>query len=331
LAQDDWVRVALHRIPRALRRGRYASMRQLEMKISEAGPGDQRANPIHLREALNALVENGDVRPDHPPSPRGVTLPTFYMPRDFSGDRAEDVARRADVLALYGDFLRAARQDGGKTLERAVYKAALGARRAGHYLHVLGSPDRPPDAGVVLNDVPIGEALDLILVSADGLCAVEDKNLREWLTPSSSEVWALIGKALRHDGLPVMICRKVTWDVFLLFKQVGGLAFPVHTQMFPADYAARLARAKHRHGLGFHDLRFGDDPPSDLVRFLERTVPRNLADKLALFRANADLLRQYAIDAELESDELPGDVRARLYREFFREMKGWDADVPPGE
>ena len=232
---------------------------------------------------------------------------------------------------MYVDFLRAAKADGGKSLEKAVYKAALAARKAGQYLHVIGSPDRPPDAGVVLNDVPVGEALDLILVSRDGLGAVEDKNLREWLSPSSSEVWALIGKALRHDALPVLICRKVTYDVFLLFKQVGGLAFQVHTQMFPADYAGRLARAKHRDGLGFHDLRFGDDPPPALVRFVEHTVPRNLADKLALFRANADLLRQYAIDAALENDKLPGQRRAAIYRQFFREMKGWDVDVPPGE
>ena len=95
MAHEDWVRVALRRIPTALRRVRYASIRQLEMKISEAGPGDQRANPIHLREALNELLRSGDVRSHRPPNPRDVTLPTFYMPPDFSFDRRADLDRRA--------------------------------------------------------------------------------------------------------------------------------------------------------------------------------------------------------------------------------------------
>jgi hypothetical protein len=177
---------------------------------------------------------------------------------------------------------------------------------------------------VVLNDVPLAEALDLVLVARDGMAAVEDKNLREWITPRSVEVWALIGKALRIGALPVLICRKVTYDVFLLFKQIGGLAFQVHSQHFPAEYAPRLARVKHRDGLGFHDLRFSDEPLPGLAYFIGHILPRNLAEKLAQFQTNSDFLREYAIDAGLENDDLPGGTRSAIYQEFFRRLKGWD-------
>ncbi len=93
------------------------------------------------------------------------------------------------------------------------------------------------------------------------------------MAPWSQEVWGLIGKAIRHDALPVLICRKVLYPLFLLFKQIGGLAFPMHAQVFPEDFTDWLAPIKHRDGLGFADIRFGDDPPSRLVRFLSVTVP----------------------------------------------------------
>ena len=333
VAHEDWVRVALRRLPQAIRRGRYSSIRQLEMKVSEAGPGDLRANPIHLREALNQLGSDGQVLLHHPPSPRGITLPTFYTPPNFSEGMASDVERRDEVLSLYAVFLKAAKDDSGKTLERAVYRAALDARKMERYITVIGSPDRPPDAAVVLNDVPVAEALDLILITPDGIVAVEDKDLREWLSPSSSEVWGVIGKALRHDALPVLICRKVTYDLFLLFKQIGALAFQVHRQHFPTEYAERLARVKHKDGLGFHDLSFGDQPSPGLVRFIGETVPRYLAERLRLFRQHANLLREFAIDSRLESDELPGDQRSHIYRAFFRRLKGWEEEQegPPDD
>jgi hypothetical protein len=318
--------MALRRLPNAMRRVRYGSIRQYEMKICEAGPPHMRPNPIHLREAINAMEERGRIRSEPPPRIRGVSLPTFYFPPDFDPARPADGARRAEVHALYETFLRAGQEDQGKTLERVVFDAVMTARRAGRYMAVIGSPDRPPGESVVFNGVELTEALDLILVAGDGAVAVEDKNEREWLGPSSHEVWELIGKALRIDALPVLVCRKVTYDTFLLFKQIGALAYQMHGQLFPANFAARLDRVRHREGLGFADLRFGDTPPPGLIRFFDRTIPTLLGGRLELFRSMHELLTEYAINQGLEED-LPGDRRRAVYREFFRRLKGWDEYV----
>ncbi len=262
MAHLDWVLMGFQRLPNILRVVRYASIRQLESKISEAGPPHMRPSPIHLREALNARVRRREIiiQPK-PPNPVGLTLPDFYTLPDFSLDSSPDAARRAQVLALYETFFRAGNEDRGKTLERAVFRAAQEARAAGRWVMVIGSPDRPPEVGLVINGVAIEEAPDLILVGKDGTAIVEDKNGREWMTPWSHEVWELIAKALRHDALPVLVCRKVTYPLFLLFKEIGALAFQMHGQVFHADFAERLARVKHREGLGFADIRFGDQPP----------------------------------------------------------------------
>ncbi len=311
--------MALRRIPAALRRRRYCSQRQIESKVSEAGPPDMRPNPIHVSEALKELSGEGKVFFESH-GPADVNLPMFFTLPEFSLTNPADAARRDEVLRLYVTFLRAGIEDQGKTLERSVFTAALQARRQGQYTAVVGSPDRPPDQALVFNGVRLEKALDLILVGRDGTpVAIEEKNLREWLGPAGREVWALIGKALHIDGLPVLICRKVTYDMFFFFKRIGALAFPMHTQLFPLEFSERLAEVKHKDGLGFADIRFGDQPPDRLVRFLNDTLPRILPERIAAFRRHAGLLAEYTFEG-LEED-LPGDARRAMYNEFFEKLK----------
>jgi len=172
---------------------------------------------------------------------------------------------------------------------------------------------------------------DLIMVGNGGMGMVEDKNGRGWMAPWSHEVWELIGKALRHDAIPVLVCRKILYPLFLLFKQIGGLGFQMHGQVFPEDFQEQLERVKHRDGLGFADIRFGDHPPPALVRFLSATVPDQLAEKLATFRARKELLAEFAINRELEEDELGSGRRAALYQEFYRELQRGEADTGADE
>jgi hypothetical protein len=324
VTHGQWLAIAARRLQRNLDRLRYASIRQLEMKISEAGPPHQRPSPIHLREALEGLVWGGHVAEEPPPAVAGLSLPTFYSPSDFSLDDPDDAARRALILALYQTFLETNREEQGKTLERATFTAALEARSSGQFVAVLGSPDRPPGQGLVLDGIAIGAPVDLILLGLDGSrVAVEEKNYREWLGPKSHEVWELFGKAVRLDALPVLICRKVTYDLFLLFKQTGALAFQVHSQLFHERFTERLATVKHKDGLGFADIRFGDTPSPALRRFLGITLPRLLPNRIAIFRRYLPLLRDYAIERRLEED-LSGSQRNIIYGDFFRTLKGWE-------
>jgi hypothetical protein len=78
---------------------------------------------------------------------------------------------------------------------------------------------------------------------------------------------------------------------------------------------------KHKDGLGFHDIRFGDEPWDALQHFISMTVPQQLPSKLALFRENQTLLGYYALEKELERD-IAGDRRRRIFREFEEELKG---------
>jgi hypothetical protein len=85
----------------------------------------------------------------------------------------------------------------------------------------------PARQGLDIDGYTIEKECDQVLIPKTFIgraFVVEDKNLREWLTPSSDEVWALIGKALRFpEAIPVLICRRMHYVGFPMFKQS---AFP---------------------------------------------------------------------------------------------------------
>src|ERR1700675_2653640 len=95
--QRDWVEVAKRRVLKVLRLRRFASNRQLEKKISEAGPGDQRPEAMKVSTRIIQLVGAGRVVPHPVPQ-----LATFYSPSDFGG-RADE-ARRDDIIRLATEF-----------------------------------------------------------------------------------------------------------------------------------------------------------------------------------------------------------------------------------
>ena len=189
--QLEWVELAKRRVLKVLRLRRFASNRQLEKKISEAGPGDQRPEPMKVSTGIIQLVGEGRVVSHPVPQ-----LATFYSPSDFGGQA--DEGRRDEIIRLATEFraLTRNREACGKALERVVYAATT---QAGIYT-VLGTPDHPPAEGFALNGYVLERECDHILIPREfsgPKLVVEDKNLREWLHPSAEEVWGVIGKALR--------------------------------------------------------------------------------------------------------------------------------------
>src|SRR5208337_4364071 len=140
--QRDWVQIAKRRVLSVLRRRRFASNRQLEKKISEAGPGDMRPEPMKVSTAITELVASGSLLQHTVPD-----LGRFYSPSNFGGQADED--RRTDIIRLAQEFRALTRnpQACGKALEQVVYAAAT---QCGLYT-VLGTPEHPPAQGFAIN------------------------------------------------------------------------------------------------------------------------------------------------------------------------------------
>jgi len=314
--ERDWVELAKRRVLKVLRTRRFASNRQLEKKISEAGPGDMRPEPMKVSTAINELVAQGNLLPYPTPA-----LGRFFSPSNFGG--AADESRRDEILRLTQEFHKLTRnpQACGKALERVVHTAAT---QAGIYT-VLGTPENPPAQGFAINGYVLERECDHILIPRDFSGAkliVEDKNLREWLHPSAEEVWGVIGKALRiPHALPVVICRRMHYVGFPVFRRIGMLSWQVYKQFFsPAHVSeAELDPFRNRDLLGFADITTDLTPPDPLIHFLSSTIPANIAEFAERFESNRALLTEFAITRRMDSN-IPTPERNRLYREFLARL-----------
>jgi hypothetical protein len=316
---EYWVALAKRRVIRMLDRRRFASIRQLEKKISEAGPPAVRAEPIKISKALTSLAAKGQIVPEAHPN-----LATFYMPANFGG--LEDQNRREEILGLTRQFHRLTQNPVlcGGAFEQVVKKAALLSEQ----YHVIS----PAKQGLEIDGYILQKECDQVLIPKRFIgptFVVEDKNLREWLTPSSEEVWALIGKALRFpDAVPVLICRRMHYVGFTIFKHMGLSCWQVYSQYFDPSVETQLKSIRHTDGLGFSDVTTELNPPPALIRFFAKTLPRYCENFRSRFEEHRKLLQHYAIDRGLEADT-PAFSRTKLYNEFRRELLStFESDTP---
>jgi hypothetical protein len=317
--KQEWLLLAQQRIRNILNVRRFASLRQLEKKISEQGPSHKRPQPTYVFAGLKALMANGAVESEQV----GHNLPTFYMPRTFGSD--SDLERRDYVLDLYRKFQTFYYDPDlcGKALEKVVDRAA----NLGQKHHVLG----PITPSQTFNGVKIKHEIDHLLFPkgyTGPQILVEDKNMREWLNPSSSEIWSVIGNALRFQNtIPVIICRKMSFLAFRVFKEIGVLCWQVYDQYFDPSIEADLAPIIHKDGLGFSDITTVLEPSEALVRFFSSVIPDNSASSAIQFEKHRDLLRRYAIDSRLDGSksskkkEINQAKRSALYNQFLRDLR----------
>jgi len=296
--RSEWEEVAVRRVRRILSQRRVASRRQLEVKISEAGPMHLRANPHHVTSALNFLLASDEVvEVDTVSAPGGGRQPTIlFAPVDWNPSEPFDAERLRRVKTAYEEFLGVTQnEDNGESLQIIVQKAIEETQ----LYHPLSPPGKAPPSGTVIAGQPItgSGVLDhyLIYLSPPGIpIGVEDKNYRDWMYPGRPDIRALLRKCHAYKMLPVLVTRKIHFKTRLLFSYLGAVAFQTHFQCFLPKYANRLADARHKDGLGFADMRFTSDPPPHVTKLFSETLPRLIEPSWDKFNSNSELIRAYS-------------------------------------
>jgi len=301
--KEEWAEVAERRVLNILRQRKVASRRQLEAKISEAGPPIMRAQPHHIGNALNKLQKSEQVRIiDYVSAGGGRQSTPLFGLSTWNPNSQQDMDRLNRVKAAYQDFLTISQnEDFGKSLEAIVQSAIT---LSGQYSW-FNDPGQPPSAGTMISGIRLtaeGGPLDhyIMHLSPPGIkIGVEDKNYREWIYADNPQIRQLLGKCQAQDLLPVLVTRKVHFTTRLLFSFLGAVAFQTHYQCFPLKYAERLAEARHKDGLGFADIRFTEDPPQHVVRLFSEYLPRLIQPSWEKFRNNTEIIKAY-VDEEID-------------------------------
>jgi len=290
----DWAKIASHRIISVLRRHRLCNVRQLESKISEAGPTNVRAQPLSIKDGLAYLLERGAVKVALPrDSADGISI-DFYALEDFTVDRYNDKGR-LDFIKQYWPVYRQATSDKalcGEVLETLVDQALA---QSPDFLRI-GAPGKTfqnswVDGRRFDNSPPVDHVVyyrDRSLV-----LGVEDKNWREWIYPNDDIIPKLLKKSLDNKHFPVLITRKLPYLTRLVFSRLGVLGFEMHFMYLHPSVEAKFELIRHKDGLGFADGRFSANPPKHLLQFLQSTLVNEIEASAKTFEANRALIEGF--------------------------------------
>ncbi len=290
-SRDQWGKIASHRIISILRRHRLCNLRQLEAKISEAGPPGVRAQPLSIKDGLKYLLERGTVKIALARnSAPGITV-DFYALEEFSESRYTDRGRR-DFILEHWPLYRAASgttEFCGDVLETLVDKALSACPG----MIRLGKP------GETFNNYWIdGKRFDnnppldhVVYYRERGLSlGLEDKNWREWIYPNDALIPTLLRKCLQNGYVPILITRKLPYLSRLFFKQVGALGFETHFMYLHPSLERQFELIRHKDGIGFADLRFSLEVPPQLISFFQSVVPKEVESTARRFELNRELI-----------------------------------------
>lgn len=297
------------RLASVLTRHGVAHVRTLEQKIADAGPFNQRIEPVLLYKALGRLREKGEVVTFQDP----ISHTTWYhmrgMPASFVNERLS--AQSAIYQQIHNTHFA---KRLGSALEMAVFRSIL-ATGLPSYWGGFARIDLPDDVPFSKIEPPTSHnlknsksPLDFHLLVDGQMLGIEVKNTREWAHVDSGEVRKMLQKATDLDVVPVLIARRIPYVTMRTFESCGVLAHQTYNQRYPISGANLAAEAARKDLLGYHDIRLGNEPDSRMLRFFRELLPLLATPARAKFDAHKDLLRSFA------SKEIS-------YNEFYRQLQ----------
>jgi hypothetical protein len=287
-APDEYVQFGREAILHLLDAELAAPWIEIEARVADVayGPVGIRVDPHHLSAARAQLVAEGAITSSAGLTRGGSEVTLFHLP-GAAGRRFEEATARKRLLAAryYGWAKGTSTRPGrfGPAGEAAVRDAMIEAAPSGY---TIENPGREVDT---LLGIPVHGPLDAAahyLVRYPGgipgpviTVPAEVKNLRDWIYPSSREIYQLLSKAaallIAAPGsliAPVLVCRRAHITTMRMAKQVGFFVIPAERQYVQQVDGGFLTEVRTE--LGLFDLVQQDGTDERLVRFFRTHLPK---------------------------------------------------------
>ncbi len=300
-----WITLATRRLKSVLSKRTAAIRSQLEVKLSESGPPDQRPAPHILTAALGGP--------------------------DFKRRRFRNSADASDPyiysLASSPDSLVSTREDELK-LPYDLYRMLVGDKTyCGDVLEDIVSASFEAVEGYAPAEMrDLTEPLEAMYQIDGRRVGVEAKNIRGWLYPADKEIWEVLRKCVSEDAQPLLVARKLHWLTFRVFSEIGAMGFEFHRQVYSERTAPLLVDIQHTDRLGFKDViarPIEAYPP--LVRFLDTTLRKNIPEFSRRWNEHRPLVEEYAVTRNLAA--ISDADRKRESADFRRELLGAQDEI----
>lgn len=313
---EQWHRWRLNIVSRLIRREKVMSQRELESRVSDfVIHHTPRIEPHHIS-AIKRDLDLVTISDDPVP---------FYTRRKMRKlDYAAPLERKQHLHRNYLEI--ATTETCGSIGEKVTFASIDAAAQQNPSLstkqHSLGNVSEldgfttsgsldtfcyylSPSSGVERKAVPAG---------------IEVKNIREWIYPESQELWQTIRAATELNCIPVLVTRRIHLTTASFCKSVGMAVFETQRQYFAPELRDDPRLLNVYQDLYFRDILPWDSADRYITKFFASTLPSILDRTVAHFARSAELLRSYAVDVGLHSDDLPHERRTSLFAGFRAEF-----------
>jgi len=329
---------------------------ELEAKLADHAWGQYPPiQPHHLTTARLRLVHEGTLEHTSAPTRGGGMIATYTGPDPTKGARRAAARKRL----LHSRYLSWTKRTSdwdpapiGSALERVVFRSVVSSAPHGYRLlnpagGEVGTMFNQRVPGGPIDCVAVHSALDDYgLPSASTFVLVEAKNLRQWIYPSTQELFQLLDKAASlqtaHPEVrfaPVLVCRRINPITASFARHVGFHIIETRVQ-----YVRPIVRETEGGARKFDEvndeLGYGvvanDDAVTPMINQFRRTLPPRLDEVSERWRKFADHPEVPDLLAYLRDDEVQGRNRrnslnalAAIAEQVHEEEARWgDGETP---
>lgn len=320
---------------------RTAPWIEIEARVSDLAYAHvgTRVEPHHLSAARSELMTEGAIASSTGPTRGGSDVTLFHL-MGAAGRRFEDaMARKRLLTARYYGWARGTRTRPGRfgpAGEKVVHDALLAAAPSGYTVENPGH-----EVGALLG-VPLQGPLDAAahyLVRDETripgqviTVPIEVKNLRDWIYPTSKELYQLLSKAATiQDSVPtrpiapVFVCRRAHITTMRMAKQIGFFVIPAERQYVHQVTEDDLIEIRSE--LGIFDLVQQDGIDTRVERFFRMHLPKVIERTAGDWSASGPELMDYWYRLAAEKD---ARSRASILQDLRRAIEQNYGDYPSG-
>jgi hypothetical protein len=293
------------------------------MKISEAGPTNQRIEALVLSDCLKSKISNNEIEQCDLILENGSNQVLYYLPGVDRRKLNPRVKKIKEALEIYTSTTQMTELC-GNVLEYIIGQSIIKSKQYITLLPLFENkddgvfkiPNTTPDmlsfdGKVIYNNAP----LDGILIHKDTSIPVgiEIKNKREWKYPPDVEIWITIAKCVSIEVLPVFVARKIPEITKFFFKKAGILGLETQFQFIHPCKETEFKNVIDKNYLGYSDIKLSVDTRSNLDKFFVENIPNNIEEYYETFMQNKNLLFKYATQYRLADKSYNKTPRTHSY------------------
>lgn len=299
-SKEEWFSIAWRRILSVVGKNIACTERQLQMKISEAGPYNQRIEPLIITDVLSLMLHDGAIMRDYFTA-NSQPQKIYFLPHV---DLSLLEKRKEALTGYYNTYysISGNRLFCGNVLEHMMNQAVLATNlfivfgnlfedNLSNGMLEIASPSLN-----VYNGNHTKDPIDLILTHKRTLIGVgvEVKNKREWKYGSDKEIWHFIHKCCELKITPIFVARKIPVITKFFFQKAGILGMETQFQYIHPCKEPILKDIITKDKLAYADIKFETQYRGFFKSYFENVVDVHLEEYSNVFMKNIDILYDYS-------------------------------------